>query len=401
MDRTEIRKNIACVGEILEKGGYSEDTVKQFFRLTNRLVEFMDKHDIPAFTTEVGFRFLTEQYGYDINKLPDHNEQEIIRHLRKLSEYQLHGTVLLKRSSRPYAIPKAFSRATEAFVTYRRFEGIIDRNITTISLYLERFFGYLTTHSVTKIPQIKGMHIQGFLRFLTGFSNSTKDHTMRTVRQFMSFCFKNGYHKEDLSTFAPVVHYEKRARIPSSYTSEEVKKLLDSVDRGNPVGKRAYAVLMLITRLGLRSGDVAGLKFENINWEENRISLTQHKTGNPLTLPLLDDVGLAVIDYLKFGRPDCDLPNIFVTHRPPSPHSMERGIYGLVSEQLGRAGLLTVKRKRGPHALRHSLAGRLLEENVPLPVISEILGHADTNTTAAYLAIDISKLRLCSLEVSR
>lgn len=109
---------------------------------------------------------------------------------------------------------------------------------------------------------------------------------MRTVRQFMGFCFKNGYHTEDLSSYAPNVHYEKRSRIPSSYSRDNVMKLLATVDRSNPVGKRNYAILLLIARLGLRFGDAVNLRFENISWNENRISLTQHKTGRPLTLPL-------------------------------------------------------------------------------------------------------------------
>jgi integrase len=171
------------------------------------------------------------------------------------------------------------------------------------------------------------------------------------------------------------------------------------VDRSNPIGKRDYAIILLIARLGLRSGDVVNLKFENINWEENRISITQQKTGRPLTLPLLEDVGLAIIDYLKFGRPKCEYQNIFVIHKPPETPCTVGGMYTLVSNRISRAGLHKNKKKRGPHALRHSLASRLLEENIPLPIISEILGHASSNTTATYLSIDINKLRQCALEV--
>lgn len=110
-------------------------------------------------------------------------------------------------------------------------------------------------------------------------------------------------------------------------------------------------------------------------------------------------IGLAIIDYLKFGRPKCDNQNIFIKHNPTNHPCTASGMYNLVSNRLSRAGIVTGERKRGPHALRHSLASRLLEENVPLPVISEILGHANSNTTATYLAIDIDKLRQCALEV--
>jgi integrase len=215
----------------------------------------------------------------------------------------------------------------------------------------------------------------------------------------MGFCYKNGYHTDDLSADTPSVYYEKRSRIPSAYSYDDVMKLLSLVDRNNPVGKRNYAVLMLLTRLGIRCGDICRLQYENIDWERNIISFTQHKTGKPLTLPLLEDVGLAIIDYLKFGRPECDSANIFIRHRAPIAPFIAKSFYTMISSYIGKAGLHTQGKKRGPHALRHSLASRLLEENVPLPVISEILGHANTNTTAAYLSISIDKLRNCALEV--
>ena len=124
-------------------------------------------------------------------------------------------------------------------------------------------------------------------------------------------------------------------------------KLLSLVDRSNPIGKRNYAILLMVTRLGLRSGDVSNLQFKNIDWEQNRISLTQHKTGNPLSLPLLEDVGLAVIDYLKFGSSKCDAGNIFVKHRPPVSQFSSGGIYAMVSNHIGKAGLLVRNKKRG------------------------------------------------------
>lgn len=401
MKEATIRKTITHVREQLEEQGYAKGTILQFESTTNRLLKFMDSERIEQYTTEVGIRFLQACYAYDLNIATNHANMERLRYLRKLSEFQLHGAIIpnSRNRKRHYDIPEAFQDATIAFLAYRRFEGIIEKNICTISLYLERFFIYLKAQSVTRPEQIKGIHIYRYLRCLMGYSNPSKDHMMRTVRQFMGFCFKNGYHPEDLSSYAPNVHYEKRARIPSAYSRDDVMKLLALVDRNNPVGKRNYAILLLITRLGLRSGDVVNLKFENINWEENRISLTQHKTGRPLTLPLLEDVGLSIIDYLKFGRPKCDCRNIFVRHNPPVDEFSSGAIYTLVSTYIGKAGLLIQDKKHGPHALRHSLASRLLEENVPLPVISEILGHANTNTTAAYLSISIEKLRRCALEV--
>lgn len=394
-----IRQTVNELGKWMEKGGYGKGTLLQYKSTTNQLLKYMDSEGIQEYTTAVGLEFIQKHYALTPETPLGHNTLERLRYLQMIAEFQLHGVPLLRKRKRAYEIPAAFREATDGFVTYRRFEGIIKKSMCTISLYLERFFHYLTTQSVTRLPQIEVRHIHGYLRFIMGFTAQSRDHMMRTVRQFLSFCHKNGYHPKDLSPCTPLVHYEKRARIPSTYSHDDVLKLLSTVDRGNPVGKRNYAILLLIARLGLRSGDVANLKHENINWDENRISLTQHKTGRPLTLPLLEDVGLAIIDYLKFGRPKCEASHVFLRHRPPIDWFSTNGIYSLVSSYISKAGLLTQGKKHGPHALRHSLASRLLEENIPLPVISAILGHADTNTTAVYLSIDIEKLRGCALEV--
>lgn len=398
MEQTGIQQTVNQLRAWMTTTGYSKGTLLQFESTVNQLLNFMDSTGTSEYTTDVGMQFLRERYAF-CPENPSEKSAERLRCLQRLSEIQLHGTAVLRGKRKGYHIPPALQEATAAFLARRRFEGITERNMGTVSLYLERFFNFLDTRSVAEIRQITGDQVQDYLKLLAGYSNQSKDHMMRTVRQFLKFCFQSGYHFEDLSPYAPNVHYEKRARIPCAYSYDDVTKLLSLVDRSNPIGKRNYAILLLIARLGLRSGDVANLKYENIDWENNRISLTQHKTGRPLALPLLEDVGLAVIDYLKFGRPKCDKAHIFVRHHPPVGPFQSGCIYGLVASYIGKAGLLTPGKKRGPHALRHSLASRLLEENVPLPVISEILGHANTNTTAVYLSIDVKKLRTCALEV--
>lgn len=399
MEQTTIHQTVTQLEAWLEDGGYSPSTVVQFKSTTSQLLKYMNSEGIREFSMAIGLEFLRKQYSFDPAESPGNVNRMRLSFMRKLSEFQLHGAPLPRIRKRAYAIPKCFHEATEGFLAYRRFEGIVEKNMNTISLYLERFFIYLTAQKISEIPQISTEHIHGFLRFIAGFTNPTKDNMMRTVRQFLGFCFKNGFHPADLRDEVPHVHHEKRSRIPSAYSYDEVMKLLAQVDRGNPVGKRNYAILLLLAKIGIRCGDICDLKYENIDWERNVISFTQHKTGRPISLPLFEDIGLAIIDYLRLGRPKCDSPNIFIRHCPPVGAFISKSLYMMVSGYIGKAGLRTTNRKHGPHALRHSLASRLLEENVPLPVISEIMGHANVNTTAVYLSISIDKLRNCALEV--
>ncbi len=398
MDNAQVLQAIEGVRNLMTEGGYSNGTLKLFDATVTKLIKFMNAENIHEFNMDLAIKFMKAVYHFDSEEQPGHCALMRIGFLRRLSEYQLYGTAIPRMQGRKYVVPEAFREATENFLAYRRYCGIIERNMGTISLYLERFFAYLLSQNVNTIQKIEVRHTDGFLIFIAGFSKQSKDHMMRTVRQFMEYCFQNGYHSENLSQYIPCVHYEKCSNIPSTYSCDDVIKLISLVDRNNPIGKRDYAILLLISRLGLRAGDVSNLQFDNIDWVKNKISFTQHKTGQTIVLPLLEDVGNAIIDYLKFGRPQCNFKNIFVCHKPPIV-PITGGIYTLVSKYIHRAGLLTNRKKHGPHALRHSLATRLLEENVPLPIISEILGHTNSNTTAAYLSISIDKLRNCALEV--
>ena len=207
--------------------------------------------------------------------------------------------------------------------------------------------------------------------------------------------------KENLFPKLPNPHYNRDSNLPSTYTEEEVHNTLSAIDMGNPCGKRDYAIILLISRLGLRSSDVANLRFSNIDWENDRIRLIQAKTGNQLELPLLSDVGDAIITYLKNARPKSMSDHVFLSMNSPYTEFTPSAVGALVHRHLIKAGVHIEGRKSGSHVLRHSLARRLLEHKIPLPVISEILGHANSETTMTYLRINIDELRKCALEVAK
>jgi integrase len=188
--------------------------------------------------------------------------------------------------------------------------------------------------------------------------------------------------------------------LPSVLTAEEQDTLIKSIDRAGAVGKRDYAIILTALRLGLRSGDIRTLKFSDIHWERNTIEIVTQKTKSALTLPLLEDVGSALIDYIKNARPETDSPIIFQTHTAPTAPLSAPTMSSIVKRYAGKAGINTSPgRHLGPHLMRNTLASALLEANVPLPEISGILGHAQTRTTQQYyLRMEIPQLRRCALE---
>ncbi|MFZ2118042.1 MAG: tyrosine-type recombinase/integrase [Pseudonocardiaceae bacterium] len=144
-------------------------------------------------------------------------------------------------------------------------------------------------------------------------------------------------------------------------TRADVTKVLEAIDRGNPCGKRDYAIILLITRLGLRGIDVKRLQFADFDWPGNRLSVVQAKTGHRVQLPLLKDVGWAVIDYLRSGRPQSDCPQVFLRHTAPiGPFADQDHLHQILVKHARAAHVpLGEKRRHGMHSLRHTLATRL------------------------------------------
>jgi len=181
---------------------------------------------------------------------------------------------------------------------------------------------------------------------------------------------------------------------------KNIIKLLNAIDREDPKGKRDYALILMIVRLGLRISDIRSMKLSSLNWNRKTISLNMMKTKQPIELPLLDDIGWAIIDYLKNGRPATFSDNLFVRHRPPfTAFGETENFHKSLHRYMVKAGLLIpMNEHHGMHSLRSTLARNMLESQATLSVISQTLGHQNINTTSIYLKIDITGLRKCSLD---
>ncbi len=206
--------------------------------------------------------------------------------------------------------------------------------------------------------------------------------------------------KTNLTASLPHVRILRNAFIPHAWKTDDVKKLLASIDRNSAKGKRDYAILLIVAHLGLRVSDIRNMRLSNLNWNKKIIALSVRKTGQALELPLLDDIGWAIIDYLKNGRPQTACNRLFVRHRAPFDSFGEnQSFYSELQRYMQVAGIIPPTGVHcGLHSLRSTLARNMLEAKTPLPVISEVLGHTNINTTSIYLKIDLDGLRKCVLD---
>ena len=212
--------------------------------------------------------------------------------------------------------------------------------------------------------------------------------------------FRGGPGRVAAAEAVPAVPSRKQARVPSVWDPADVARILEAVDRGNPCGKRDYAIILLVTRLGLRSIDVKRLEFSDFDWPGNRLSVAQAKTGRRCWLPLLKDVGWAVIDYVRAGRPASDCPQVFLRHTAPvGPFSDQDHLHQILVKHARAAHVpVSEERRHGMHSLRHTLATRLMEDGTPVEQIADILGHQSVASTGVYLKSSLGLLARCALD---
>ena len=402
MEKSTLQQLINQTGEALVQAGASSYYQKVFKTLTKQLLLYSHEQGTDSFSMDFGLQFLEDHYSMSSKIALKKWCTAYARCINALAEYQRSGNVVLylAMDKRAYTFPEGFRYSAEAYISHREDIGIIKKSNKIFSLYLERFFAFLSRKNIASLDTLSLKDVLDFMASLNCYEKPTINHTMRAVRYYLKYCHEHGLMEQEMFSKLPNPHYNRQSRLPSSYSANEVTKLLDSIDLGNPCGIRDYAIILLIARLGLRSSDVANLRFSNIDWEREVIHLNQVKTGNPLELPLLEDIGEAIINYLKNARPKTDSDHVFVRQVPPYTDFNPGAVGALVRVRLQRSGIHLEGKKKGSHTLRHSLASRLLEHEIPLPVISEILGHTTTETTMAYLRIDITELRKCALEVA-
>jgi site-specific recombinase XerD len=176
-----------------------------------------------------------------------------------------------------------------------------------------------------------------------------------------------------------------------------VQAVLAAIDRSTPMGRRDYAMFLLITTYGLRTSEVAALRLDDIEWRAGRLRVPRPKVKTPIVLPLTKEVGAAIIEYLRRGRPDLPHREVFLRVRSPAGTLKPTAVTEAFQGWTRRAGLPIPY--QGPHCLRHSLAVHLLRQGTSIKAIGDLLGHRSAEATCVYLRLNVADLRDAALEV--
>jgi integrase len=315
-----------------------------------------------------------------------------------LDDFAVHGSVL-RRYSR--SVSKLSAEQADVLVGFQarlRAEGCAVSTVRAYGTVAGEFLAF--TAGRGGLAALDGAVIGAFVTTLAGYQAKTVEHKLCAVRSLLRFAADGGLTGTGVLEAVPAVRSVGQARIPSVWDPADVTKIIEAIDRGNPSGKRDYAIVLLICRLGLRAVDVKRLEFADLDWPSNRVSVMQAKTGRRVDLPLLKDVGWAIIDYIRSGRPASDCPQVFLRHTAPiGPFSDQDHLHQILVKHARVARVhLGEQRRHGMHSLRHTLATRLMEDGTPVEQIADILGHQSVESTGVYLKSSLGLLARCALD---
>ena len=252
-------------------------------------------------------------------------------------------------------------------------------------------------HSESALFVLSGADILDFTtQSLRGHaSRSGRAHLCSNLRSFLRYLQWEGIVTHPLDRTVPRVAGWRLDTLPRHLPWEQIQALLDSVDTCSAEGRRDKGILMLIAILGLRAGEVCALELSHVAWQDGELRLVQTKARRERVLPLPQEVGAALADYVLHARPPLSLPQLFVRHCPPSGPLLANSITHIVQRRLRDAGIQVCH--AGAHLLRHSLATRMVNTGVPIKTIADVLGHADIDTTAIYTKVDRHRLASAAL----
>jgi len=411
MEVVSVREASARVIRALETAGRSRGTIKRHRAEFNAFTRFLDARG-RVLPTEVDcLDFIAGRCGVRLAGLREatssRRAQLARRPLILLMESLAGDQPRVGQASSPRLerCPARFRMVRDEYLLACRARGNAEATVVTKQRAADQFLAYLEEVGRETLGQVLVQDLAGFWARSQRrrYAPKTTGSLRSALGDFLGYLYQGGLIGEDLARRLPPQRHPRRGECdPYPWTGEEVRLVLDQIDRQSAIGKRDYAMLLLTARLGLRVGDLRRVELGWFDWRAKTLQLTQHKTGRPLMLPLPDDVGWAVIDYIRHGRPDVDCAVVFIKHRYPfTAFGSSTSAGSRLRYYARRAGIVFPGGCwHGLHSLRGALAVAMLQADTAPLVVSAVLGHAATGTTVAhYLRLDVENLRRCALDV--
>jgi integrase/recombinase XerD len=408
MGEADVRAAAGRVVAALHEAGRSEGTIRRYQAALDRFAAFLVGRGLSTASDRVCVEFIAGQTGTRLGELrepvADRDVKAVRRPVVLMADALAGRAVVFDRPVIPAkdGCPVRFRPLRDDYVASCRARGNAEATLAAKDKAASRFLGYLDETGTDDLAALSVRDVSGFLLRQRGLRRKTIAGLRSALADFLAFLAAEGRAPQSLADRLPPHRHPRHESEPHLWTAEEIRRLLAVIDRQSATGKRDYAMILLTARLGLRISDLRQLELGDLDWRAKTFTIIQHKTGRPLTLPLLDDVGWAIIDYVRHGRPETACAKVFIKHSYPfDAFGCSSSVACRLSRYAARAGIeFPPGQACGMHSLRGAPAVAMIGNGAPMPVISAVLGHASTDTTQAYyLRFDVERLRCCALDV--
>ncbi|MGH3499922.1 MAG: site-specific integrase [Nocardioidaceae bacterium] len=408
MEQMSLNDAADRVVAALQDAGRSEATVRSYRVVLDRFAAFVAGRGLDAASEAACVEFIADQTGVRLDSLrgavADKGVQAVRRPVTLMMRTLTGEQIDIDRSVIPVKdhCPARFRPLRDEYLASCCERGNAEATVATKDKTVGRFLAYLDDVGATDLAVLGVRDVSGFLVRQRHLRRKTVAVMRSCLADFLSFLSATGRAPAGLADRLPPHRHVRHESEPHLWTAGEIRRLLAAIDRESATGKRDYAMILATARLGLRISDLRNMELADLDWRAKQIRIVQHKTGRPLTLPLLDDVGWAIIDYIRGGRPETSCQKVFVKHRHPfGTFGTASSIATRLSRHAARAGIeFPPDQLCGMHSLRGALAVAMIAGDTPIPVVSAVLGHSSTDTTQGYyLRFDTERLRCCALDV--
>lgn len=405
MEKEKLIELIQRTTEAMKLTKFKSRTIEDATCYFSELQVFADEKGIDCFSESLVNDFLETKYQYD-SSIPRKEWRyplgDAVLAMRRLSEFYFYSGIFRKKVSlKTLDWVGDDIEIINQFIERRKNEDTAERTKRTDLIRIQKFYDFMHSQGIGSIRDITPQTLSDYVLTMLGDSSRYAQEKISTLRFYLRHLYNHKVLDADLSVCIPRVYAVRNKKVPAIWTEEEIKTLLENIDRVSPVGKRDYAVFVLTIELGLRASDIQNLKLVDFDWKKKEINVVQRKTSKLNVCPLTSRAGWAVIDYLQHGRPKTESPFLFLTATPPYSEFGNVTAVNILYRHMQKCGIHPSRENvsNGMHALRHALARRMLDENVSLETIADVMGHSQSVSTSPYLRVDIEGMRRCLLSV--
>lgn len=391
MDYYEIKNAVYDLATIFLEAGYTEKTITEHKRNIQKVVDLHHTLGARFYSPEIVTRYISQlKEMYNSGLISRSRKNALAKAALYVREIATTGTIKVGAKELHDKLPPHYRTILEAVRSSSEWSESLNRNIVFAA---HTYFLFLADSGLQDISKITEESVRGYIiQKASAMSSNSLNTIRRNLKHLHHWLYKNGYIQSDfsdvLSFTTPHIHHIKKP-IPH----DEIAQVFQAIDRNTAIGKRNYAMFMIAAVTGMRSVDIAALKFSDIDWINGEIRINQKKTDLSLALPLTVDIGDALQDYILHGRPKSNVENIFLTSRPPIQPLGRRAIYSAFNQVRSIVGL----QKCSFHGLRRAVGTSMVIAGVPVTTVAQVLGHSEISSTKQYISLDSTHLRECAL----